>query len=384
MRDLLLGREPKDFDVATDASPEDMRQLFRNCRLIGRRFRLAHVHFGREIIEVATFRGSPASEGKGDHAHQDGRITRDNVYGTLEEDAVRRDFTVNSLYYTTEDFSVVDYTGGVADLNKGVLRMIGDPATRYREDPVRILRVVRFAASLGFRIHADTEAPIRDLAHLLGDIPPARLYEETLKLFHGGYAAQCFELLRHYDVLRHLFPETDKCLNEDSGGLPGALVVQALANTDDRIAQEKSVTPGFLFAVLLWEPLQRIAARYLEQGMSEIQAMETAGYDALGSQAQRVTIPRRFGGMTRDVWALQPRLLRRRGKQPYRLLEHPRFRAAYDFLLLRAEVGEALSTEAEWWTKFIDATDEERSAMLESNHGAGSGRRRRRRRPRRE
>ena len=185
-------------------------------------------------------------------------------------------------------------------------------------------------------------------------------------------------------MLRHLFPETDKCLNEDSGGLPGALVVQALANTDDRIAQEKSVTPGFLFAVLLWEPLQRIAARYREQGMSEIQAMETAGYDALGSQAQRVTIPRRFGGMTRDVWALQPRLLRRRGKQPYRLLEHPRFRAAYDFLLLRAEAGEALSTEAELWTKFIDATDEERPAMLESNHGSGSGRRRRRRRPQRE
>ena len=375
VRDLLLGREPKDFDVVTDARPEEVKRLFRSCRLIGRRFRLAHVRVGREVIEVSTFRARTDVSGGRDRVTVDGRIVRDNVYGTIEEDAWRRDFTVNCLYYNIRDFSVADFTGGMGDLEAGTLRLLGDPEVRYREDPVRMLRAIRFGAKLGFRIHEDTEAPIRRLTGLLDEIPPARLYDEVLKLFHGGAALQSFELLRHYDVFGRLFPETDACLAEEQNGFPRMLLSRALANTDARIAEGRPVTPGFLFAAVLWEPMRRLAFRYRDAGMTDTQATEAAGAEVFARQTQRVALPRRFAYMAREIWAMQPRLARRRGKQPFQLVNHPRFRAAYDFLLLRAETGDAADELAHWWTAFQDADEAGRRAALRKVQGV---RRRRR------
>ena len=384
VRDLLLGREPKDFDIATDATPEEVRALFRNCRLIGRRFRLAHVHFGREIIEVATFRGSHDGNG-GEGAVEDGMILRDNVYGTLEEDAWRRDFTINSLYYDIRDFSVVDYTGGLQDLEAGLLRVIGDAEQRYREDPVRMLRAIRFAAKLGFRIHPDSEGPIFELGETLEAVPPARLYEEILKLLLTGHGVASFELMRHYDLFRHLFPLTEACLAREENGFPHQMVLRGLKNTDARVAEGKPVTPAFLFAVLLWEPVRARAEALQAEGMSEIQALQSASEMVIAESVRHVALPKRFSLQTREIWVMQARLPRRNGKRAQRLLEMPRFRAAYDFLLLRAESGdEALQELAQWWTDF-QAIDEESRAALSRNAPAGEGgagkkRRRRRRR----
>ncbi|HHH48967.1 MAG TPA: polynucleotide adenylyltransferase PcnB [Gammaproteobacteria bacterium] len=384
VRDLLLGREPKDFDIATDATPEEVRALFRNCRLIGRRFRLAHVHFGREIIEVATFRGSHDGNGNGG-AVEDGMILRDNVYGTLEEDAWRRDFTINSLYYDIRDFSVVDYTGGLQDLEAGLLRVIGDAGQRYREDPVRMLRAIRFAAKLGFRIHPDSEGPIFELGETLEAVPPARLYEEVLKLLLTGHGVASFELMRHYDLFRHLFPLTEACLAREENGFPHQMVLRGLKNTDARVAEGKPVTPAFLFAVLLWEPVRARAETLQAEGMSEIQALQSASEMVIAESVRHVALPKRFSLQTREIWVMQARLPRRNGKRAQRLLEMPRFRAAYDFLLLRAESGdEALQELAQWWTDF-QAVDEESRAALSRNAPAGEGgtgkkRRRRRRR----
>ena len=384
VRDLLLGREPKDFDVATNATPEEVKALFRNCRLIGRRFRLAHVHFGREIIEVATFRGSHDGNGS-EGAAEDGMILRDNVYGTLEEDAWRRDFTINSLYYDIRDFSVVDYTGGLEDLEAGLLRVIGDAEQRYREDPVRMLRAIRFAAKLGFRIHPDSEAPIFELGETLEAVPPARLYEEVLKLFLTGHGVASFELLRHYDLFRHLFPLTDACLAEEEDGFPHQLVLRGLENTDARVAEGKPVTPAFLFAVLLWEPVHARAEALRAEGMSEIQALQVAGDTVIAQSIRHVALPKRFSLQSREIWVMQARLPRRNGKRAARLLAMPRFRAAYDFLLLRAENGdEALQELAQWWTDF-QAVDEEARAALSSKAPGGEegGKKRRRSRRRR-
>jgi len=385
VRDLLLGREPKDFDIATDATPEEVRALFRNCRLIGRRFRLAHVHFGREIIEVATFRGSHDGNGS-EGAAEDGMILRDNVYGSLEEDAWRRDFTINSLYYDIRDFSVVDYTGGLQDLEAGLLRVIGDAEQRYREDPVRMLRAIRFAAKLGFRIHPDSEGPIFELGETLEAVPPARLYEEILKLFLTGHGVASFELMRHYDLFRHLFPMTEACLAREENGFPHQMVLRGLENTDARVIEGKPVTPAFLFAVLLWEPVRARAETLQAEGMSEIQALQSASEMVIAESVRHVALPKRFSLQTREIWVMQARLPRRNGKRAQRLLEMPRFRAAYDFLLLRAESGdEALQELAQWWTDF-QAVDEESRAALSRNAPAGeggsSGKKRRRRRRR--
>lgn len=361
VRDLLLGREPKDFDVATDATPEQVRELFRNCRLIGRRFRLAHVHFGQTIIEVATFR-APHDGASGedeenppdqtDRRIENGRIVRDNVYGTLEEDAWRRDFTINALYYSVADFSVVDYVDGMTDLKAGQLRLIGDPEQRYREDAVRMLRAVRFAAKLGFDIHPDSEAPIFKLGVLLKDIPPSRLFEEVLKLFMSGQAVQAFELTRHYGLFGHLFPQTEASLSHEEQGFPLMLVAKALANTDARIADGKPVTPAFLFAALLWEPTRLLAERKRADGMNESEALAEAGDAVVAQQVKSIMIPKRFTLPMREIWNMQPRFENRSGKRPQRLLGHPRFRAAYDFLLLRAQSGEAEEALAQWWTDF--------------------------------
>jgi len=352
VRDLLLGREPKDFDIATDAHPEDVRRLFRNCRLIGRRFRLAHVVYGREVIEVATFRAVHES-GTDSAAQQtdEGRLVRDNVYGDIEGDAFRRDFTVNALYYNVADFSIIDYTSGMADIDAGLLRLIGDPDTRYREDPVRMLRVVRFATKLGFRIEASTEEPIIRLASLLGDIPPARLFDEMLKLFMSGSALDNFEMLRHYGLFGQLFPMTEQSLAYE-GNYFQALVARGMENTDIRIAQGKPVTPAFLFAVFLWQPVRERAAQLEAEGQHPIQALQHAGSQIISEQASVMSTPKRFSLPMREIWMLQLRLEDMGGRRSRRMLSHPRFRAAYDFLLLRAEAGEVPVATGEWWTKF--------------------------------
>ncbi len=379
VRDLLLGREPKDFDIATDASPEEVRRLFRNCRLIGRRFRLAHVHFGRDIIEVATFRAAHESSGGGAMS-ENGMLLRDNVYGTLEEDAWRRDFTVNALYYNIRDFSVVDYTGGMADLKAGRLRIIGDPHERFREDPVRMIRAVRFAAKLGFRIDPACEDAIRELAYLMEEVSNARLFDETLKLFLAGSAVETYELLRHYRLFAHLFPETDECLGEEENNFPHTLLLHALENTDKRIAQGKPVTPAFLYAALLWEPVHRESKLFIDRNMSPIQAMQLAGDAVIDRQVKRVQVPKRFNLQSREIWEWQERLKRTGGKRALVMMEHPRFRAAYDFLLLRAQSGEDVQELADWWTQFQKSDEAQRINMMR-NSGGGKGKPRRRRRP---
>ena len=361
VRDMLLGREPKDFDVVTDAYPEQVKAVFNNCRLIGRRFRLAHVWFGREIIEVATFRARHS--GAGEWTDVENR-PRDNDYGNQEEDAWRRDFTVNALYYDVNRAAVIDYVGGLKDLDAGLLRLIGDPETRYREDPVRMLRIVRFAAKLGLRIHPGSETPLFKLGELLEYIPPARLFEETLKLFMGGCALDTFEMLRHYGLFGHLFPYTETCLAHEEQGFPLMLLHNALRNTDQRIMADKPVTPGFLMAALMWEPMRRLAEELKSQGMSELQAIQASGAEVFVQQTRRVSMPRRFSQMAREIWQLQPRLFRRTGKQPSRLIQHPRFRAAYDFLLLRGEAGEDVQALGQWWTEFQQADEAGRTTLM--------------------
>lgn len=356
VRDLLLGREPKDFDVVTNAHPEQIRELFRNSRLIGRRFRLAHVRYGKDVIEVSTFR-APHHIAEDDGHSVEGRIIRDNVYGTIDEDVWRRDLTVNALFYNIADFSVIDYVGGMADIEAGRIRLIGEPEHRYTEDPVRLLRAVRFATKLGFRIDKGTEASIPRLAHLLEDIPPARLFEETLKLFLGGCALQTFEQLRHYNLFAALFPQTEDALTMEEEGFPQMLLIHALRNTDTRLAENKPVTPGFLIAALLWAPMHRLVDKYLSDGLRESDAIALASDVVISKQTSSTSMPRRFTQMARDIWQLQPRLKRTNGKRPHRLLAHPRFRAAYDFLLLRAQAGEPLQELADWWTRFQEHND---------------------------
>lgn len=364
VRDLLLDGKPKDFDVATNAEPEQVEETFRNCRLIGRRFRLAHVRFGREVIEVATFRGEhKKTADEATHSDQ-GMILRDNVFGTLEEDAIRRDFTINALYYEIANFSVVDYVGGMDDLRNGIIRLMGDPETRYREDPVRMIRALRFSAKLGFRIEKKTDQPIEKLAYLLDDIPAARLYEEVLKLFHTGCALIVFDLLRDYGVLPHLFAMTNDCLNDRA---VTKLIENGLSNTDARIKQGKSVTPAFLFAVLLWEPVRQETAAFEQNGEAAYPAMHKAASEVIGRQVKQVSIPRRFTSQMREIWTLQSRFENTRGKRPARLAEHPRFRAAYDFLLLRAGNGEVEQELADWWTRYQEQNGGGESASHKSH-----------------
>ncbi|SEQ32692.1 poly(A) polymerase [Ectothiorhodospira magna] len=385
VRDLLLGREPKDFDVATDAHPEQVRRLFRNCRLIGRRFRLAHVFYGQEIIEVATFRAPHDNfADDGDTANggqalvEDGRIIRDNVYGTIEQDAWRRDFSVNALYYDIENFSVVDYTGGMDDLKQGVLRLIGDPEVRYREDPVRMLRAVRFATKLGFRLDKATQEALLRLGPLLQDVPPARLFDEVIKLFHAGYGLQTFEALRHYGLFGQIFPLTEDALAHEEDGFPITFVANALNNTDERIQSGKGVNPAFLYAVLLWEPVRHVVGQLMDDGEAELPALQHAGGVILSRQARHILIPKRFALPMREIWELQPRFEQRRGARALRLLGHPRFRAAYDFYCLRAASGEALSEGCEWWTRLQAVDEAEQRRMVDVADKKTRTRRRRR------
>jgi len=351
VRDILIGLKPKDFDVATDAHPEQVRELFRNCRLIGRRFRLAHVHFGREIIEVSTFRASHNDAVNGEGHEEDGRIIRDNVYGKLDDDVWRRDFTVNALYYNIEDYSIVDYVGGLEDIQNKQLRLIGIPEDRYREDPVRMLRAIRFSIKLGFSIHPVSERPIRNLAPLLEEIPEARLFEEFLKLFMSGESEKTYHQLREYGLFAFLFPQTEDFLNRDDEFIH-KLLSSAFRNTDMRLAEDKPVTPAFLLAALLWIPVRDLANDHESNGLSEMDAIHLASDAVISHQIRTTSMPRRFTHMARDMWSLQVRLKNIRGKRPLKLLAHQRFRAAYDFLLLRAEAGEDVQELASWWTAF--------------------------------
>jgi len=421
VRDIMLGRAPKDFDVATDALPDEVRSLFRNCRLVGRRFRLAHVVFGREIIEVATFRAASApaqgeeplpdadpEEGEApeldtpefdepeefataaqDRAHDaSGRILRDNVYGSVDDDVWRRDFTANALYYNIADFSIWDYVGGVEDIQARRLRLIGDPETRYREDPVRMLRAARFEAKLGFSLDAAGLEPLARLRTLLTDVPAARLFDELVKLFLTGHGAESLAVLRRHRLLEVLLPAVERYLVRHPASLVEKLLVQGLVNTDARVAEDKPVTPVFLLALLLYGPIAAHIEQQPPEHWHEASAILAACDAALREAHARVTIPKRIAFGVRDMFALQPRLEHPRGRRALALLEQPRFRAAYDLLLLRAEQGLAPKGLAEWWTRLQAVGGEERERMVASlapeggarpkSDGRPRGRRRRR------
>ena len=435
VRDLTLGLEPKDFDVATNALPEQVKRLFRNCRLVGRRFRLAHVFFGREIIEVATFRASGApSQGEEpiieageddadidaapvdaetiadvepeqlDDSHdihdfdeslervvdESGRILRDNIYGTIDDDVWRRDFTCNSLYYNIADFSVWDYCSGFDDIKAKRLRLIGDPETRYREDPVRMLRAARFEAKLGFHIEPATAEPIGRLRELLEGVPPARLFDETLKLFLTGHGAQSYRVLLDRGLLDVLLPNVAAFARRHPGSAPERMLIQGLANTDERVRADRPVTPSFLFALLLYGPIGLAIEKRPREQWRDIATILDAVDAAMREVYSRVAIHRRFILGVRDMFALQPRLEAPRGRRALRTLEHPRFRAAFDLLQLRAEFGMADRAILEWWNRLQSANPQQRIAMSEvqgrtqgdeENRASrrGSGRRRGRR-----
>ena len=495
VRDLLIGIEPKDFDVATDALPEQVRKLFRNCRLVGRRFRLAHVFFGREIIEVATFRAATAPEpgeepitegGEADAEEQEldaaaeraavealqdddadeadadeaddddggdeledeadegdagevrdasdpsvaattprsatvdvesiapsrqgrergrdrngddddterafdssGRILRDNVYGTIDADVWRRDLTANALYYNISDFSIWDYVGGYEDVAARQLKLIGDPETRYREDPVRMLRVARFEAKLGFSVDPATAAPIEPLRDLLGGVPPARLFDETLKLFLTGHGARSFEVLRRRGLLAALLPAVETWFERHPDSLVEKLLIQGLVNTDERVLADRPVTPTFLFALLLYGPIAGFIEASPPERWHELSTILDACDRAIREVQQRISLPKRFSLGMREMFGLQPRLEHPRGRRALRVLEHPRFRAAYDLLLLRAQFGLASKEIAQWWTRIQEVSAEERGRMADALTGQSQrsegaprrgGRRRRRRR----
>ncbi len=361
VRDILLGAKPKDFDVATSARPNEVRKLFRRARLIGRRFPIVHVLFGRDYIEVTTFR---ALESKERLLHESGRILHDSSYGTLAEDALRRDFTINALYFDTAAERVIDQVGGLEDLAARRLRLIGVAETRYREDPVRMLRAVRFAVKLKFELEAETRAPIAELAPLLADIPPARLFEEIGKLLLSGHGRAMLTALREHRLFGELFPLTEEVLGSERDGVFQQFVLAALDSTDRRIANKEPVTLAFLLAALLWPPLRRYADWLVAEGMGEAAAVQRACAVIMAASNQRISIPRRLGQPIREIAQLQSRFRYRHGKRAELLLAHPRFRAAYDFLVLRTRANEVDPEVAEFWTAIQEASPEERKKML--------------------
>jgi poly(A) polymerase len=368
VRDILLDNQPKDFDIATNAHPEQVHKLFRNALLIGRRFRLVHVRFGREVIEVATFRANHSHQHNQSNSHQSesGMLLRDNVYGTIEEDAQRRDFTINALYYNINNFCIYDFTNGLQDIEKRVIRMIGDPVARYREDPVRMLRAMRFAAKLNFTIDQNTAAPIEELGILLADIPTARMFEEVTKLLLTGQGEQTYRLLRQYGLFQYLFPATDHSIKQSQSthNLTENMVLQTLINADERVTQGKPVTPAFLFAALLWYPLQECLAKF--HNMEPVPALHQAAQDVIQKQLRSTSIPRRFSTPMKEIWHLQLRLLRRNGNRAQQLLAHKRFRASYDLLLIRQASGEDLGRLGEWWTEFQHSGEQRQEKMVKA------------------
>jgi poly(A) polymerase len=387
VRDLLLGLKPKDFDVATDANPEDVHKLFRRSRLIGRRFKLVHVLFGEETVEVSTFRARTAAEtekhgrdGSHERDHvvdQHGRVVRDNIYGTREDDAIRRDFTVNALYYDPSDETILDYHNGLRDLQRKSVRVIGDARARYREDPVRMLRAVRFAAKLGFTIDERTRKPIREMAHLLENVPPSRVYEEMHRLLLSGHAATSLRQLRSEGLHHGLLPLLDVIFEQPMGE---RFVQLALEQTDGRVRSGKSVSPAFLFSALLWHEVLAAWKKAQDRGLKAIPALFQAMDAVLDLQTDKLAIPRRFTTVMKEIWALQPRFEQRSGRRPFALLGHERFRAGFDFVVLRCASGEAPEELSQWWQKFQHAGEDERQAMLLAPQPDERRRRRRRRR----
>ncbi len=394
VRDILLGLEPKDFDIATNATPEQIKSLFRNCRLIGRRFRLAHIVFGREIIEVATFRGhhdnlinNEKTSAKLSKQSEHGMLLRDNIYGSIEEDAQRRDFTINALYYSAQDFKIYDFANGFEDIQAGKIRLIGDPDTRYREDPVRMLRAIRFATKLDMEISDSSKTPITTLAPLLANIPAARMFEEFLKLFISGKAQANFNQLRHYDLFRYFFPALDQQLVKNELIEISQFINLAMYNTDERINNNKRVTPAFLLAAMLWYPMQiQIKRLKSTSQLTPQDAFFAALSEVMAEQQRSIAIPKRFQGVMKDIWILQDKLERRDGKRAFITLEHQKFRAAYDFLLLRGEIeGGATQVLASWWTDFQTAGHDTQLQMIKAVPVTKSGGRRatrKRRKPR--
>ena len=394
VRDLLLGIAPKDFDVATDATPTEVQRLFRRARLIGRRFQIVHVQFGQELIEVSTFRAlvdappeaaaaEPPRRLKRDELDRrthavdaSGRVLRDNVWGEQHEDAARRDFTINAMYYDPSTQTVLDYHDGMADVRARLLRMIGDPATRFREDPVRMLRVVRFAAKLGFEIEPHTREPINALADLINNVPAARLFDEMLKLLLSGHALACLQRLRKEGLHHGLLPLLDVVLEQPQGE---KFITLALNNTDARVRAGKPVSPGFLFATLLWHDMRQRFEQYTAEGEIPVPALHRAMDDVLDMQTEKLAIHKRFSADMREIWGLQSRLEKRSGRTPLKLVEHQRFRAGYDFLLLRCESGELDPGIGAWWAAFLDGTPAEREALLSQGGRASAPRKRRRR-----
>lgn len=412
VRDLLLGRQPKDFDITTDASPEQIRRLFSNSRIIGRRFRLVHVRYGREIVEVATFRGPGESDSapadfdedleraedfeptadddfgenfsgrRGSNARRSSRpagvLASDNVYGTMEEDAARRDFTINALFYCVKDSTVIDYCQGMRDLHAKQIRVIGNPEQRYREDPVRMLRAIRFAAKLGFAIEPQSAAPINDLGHLLTHVPSARLYDELVKVIVSGHAFSAFEFLHYYGFFERVFAQTYASLIGPNSEAASSFIKVALRETDARIAQGKTINPAFMIAVLLWEPLQERREVYQNDGNSLYVAMQLAQNDVVRDQLRQLSAPRRTVTTMRDIWMLQYQLAQTRKMRILRAFEHPYFRAGYDFLVLRAKAGEPLGALADWWTRFQEVDVQTQEAMMdELQHAHGVPKKRR-------
>jgi poly(A) polymerase len=384
VRDLMLGKRPKDFDVTTDANPEEVRGLFRRARIIGRRFRLVHVRFGREVIEVATYRAHPNLKKSSNKkrgwlpwraktASENGRILDDNVYGTIEDDAIRRDFTANALYYDPASEQVLDFLGGVEDINSNRIRMIGEPRERFAEDPVRMLRVLRFKAKLGLEPDKKLAAAIKEHRALIAEVPSARLYEEVLKLFHHAHGVESWHELRDSGLASWLFSQTIEVIEEEGGERWEQFILQALANTDRRISQNKPVIPAFLFAVLLWRPFNshyQAMARD-KRGYNEI--VWQAGDKVFALQSSEVAVPRRVSAPAIEVWLMQGNLERRRPRTIISLLENRRFRAAYDFLLLRGKVEDIDPALIEWWTRIQDVDEQARQEMI-GNLQSGDGR----------
>ncbi|MEL6869875.1 MAG: polynucleotide adenylyltransferase PcnB [Pseudomonadota bacterium] len=388
VRDLLLDGRPKDFDVATDASPDEVHDLFRNSRVIGRRFRLVHVRFGREIIEVATFRAAtdPQDSDGGTQTDGEGRLLRDNAYGTIDEDVWRRDFTANALYYNIADFSVWDYVGGVDDVRDRRLELIGEPARRLREDPVRVLRAVRFAAKLNFKLEPALQQAIAEHKSLLSNVPPARLFDEFLKMFQAGFAAKAYAQLQRFDVFGELFPDAALGLAAPDGDYFDTFIRLALDNTDRRVANDQPITPMFLIAVFLWWPIKaRARVVFEDDGLSPTQSLGAATYDCLARQQSVISVPRRFTSPLREMLTLQPRFEKMQGGRALGFLEHRRFRAAYDFMLLRSEIGEVPTETAEFWTRVQTLEGAERGAAfgVDGAGGKTGGSKRPRRRRRR-
>ncbi len=362
VRDILLGETPKDFDVATDAHPEEVRDIFRNGRIIGRRFRIVHVRFGREIVEVTTFR-APHEEMYDENHSDSGMTMSDNIYGNFNDDVQRRDFAMNAIYYQPETNELIDLVDGTGDIAKKLIRTIGDPEERFREDPVRMLRAVRFRAKLGFSIEPQASIKIKRVAHLIQDVAPARLFEEILKLFLSGYAVKTLDGLIDLEMFQWIFPDSGRAMTDPAAK---ALAYLALASTDRRIAAGSPVTPAFVLAALFWHPFLREKLRLESEGETSVNASLEAANSVLSKQQLFTSIPKRFSGPMRDIWFLQFRLPLRQGKKPDTLLLHKRFRAAYDFLLLREESGELEAGLGSWWTQYQLTENDEQRAQLKA------------------